>query len=225
MLADAVESLTAWVEQIVHTLGLPGVALIALLENLFPPTPSEFLYPLAGKLAADGVLTPLGVILAGIAGSLTGSLLYYALGRWLGAERARNAVVRYGRVRLWGFTLEFIAIEDYDRAVALFQRWGGMIVLVARLMPLVHSVVSIPAGVVRMRLFPFITYTIIGSALWIAPLTLLGLWLGNNWEDILYWLDVYQTGWYAVIALSLLYLVAKRIRAAHQRRKTGHTVD
>lgn len=223
MLTDAVEALTAWVEQIVHTLGLPGVALIALLENLFPPTPSEFLYPLAGKLAADGVLTPLGVIGAGVLGSLAGSLCYYALGRWLGAERARCAVVRYGRFRLWRFTVEFVAVEDYDRAVELFQRWGGMIVLVARLMPLVHSVVSIPAGVVKMRLAPFIVYTTIGSALWIAPLTLFGLWLGNNWEDVLYWMSVYEYAWYAVIAGWLIYLVAKRTRSARQRRTTDHT--
>lgn len=222
MLSDAVEAVTAWVEQIVDTLGLPGVALIALFENLFPPTPSEFLYPLAGKLAADGVLTPLGVILAGIAGSLTGSLLYYALGRWLGAERARRAVARYGRLRVWRVTLTFVTVNEYDRAVELFHRWGGPVVLVARLIPVVHSAVSIPAGVVRMRLIPFIVYTVIGSALWIAPLTGFGMWLGENWEQILYWLDVYQYAWYAVIAVGVLVLIARRIR---QHRMADHAAE
>jgi membrane protein DedA with SNARE-associated domain len=159
MLADFFETLAGGVEQIIQTFGLPGVTLIALLENLFPPTPSELLYPLAGKLAYDGELTPWGVIAAGVAGSLAGSLIYYSLGYWLGAERARAAIVRFGHIRIGRFAFTLIAVADYDQAVALFQRRGGSIVLIARLMPLVHSVVSIPAGVTRMRLLPFIVYT------------------------------------------------------------------
>lgn len=213
LITDIFESLTTWVENIIHTFGLPGVTLIALLENLFPPTPSEFLYPLAGKLVADGNLTAPGVIAAGIVGSLAGSLTYYAVGYWLGEVRVREAIDRFGEVHLWRFRFLIASVEDYDRAVALFQRWGGAIVLVARIMPFVHSIVSIPAGVTRMKLFPFIVYTAIGSALWIAPLTLFGLWLGNNWEQVLYWMDVYEYGWYVVMALGVAYLIYRRIQS------------
>ena len=117
-----------------------------------------------------------------------------------------------------------MSVEDYDRAVGLFQRWGGAIVLIARIMPLVHGVVSIPAGVTRMRLFPFIVYTAIGSALWIAPLTYFGLWLGNNWERVLYWMDVYEYGWYVVMALGVVVLVFRRLQA-RQARHEKHGVD
>jgi membrane protein DedA with SNARE-associated domain len=223
LLADLVETLAAWMEEIVQTLGLPGVGLIAFVENLFPPTPSEFLYPLAGKLAYDGKLTPLGVIAAGIMGSLAGSLIYYGLGYRLGADRVRQGIVRFGQLRLWRLRVTIVSVEDYDRAVLLFQRRGGTIVLVARLVPLVHSVVSIPAGVTRMRLLPFVIYTVIGSALWIAPLTMLGMWLGSNWERILSWLDIYQNVWYGLMGLAVLGMIVRRVRARYRSSRTDPT--
>jgi membrane protein DedA with SNARE-associated domain len=223
LLADLVETLAAWMEEIVQTLGLPGVGLIAFVENLFPPTPSEFLYPLAGKLAYDGKLTPLGVIAAGIIGSLAGSLIYYSLGYRLGADRVRQGIVRFGQLRVWRFKVTIVPVEDFDRAVLLFQRRGGAIVLIARLVPLVHSVVSIPAGVTHMRLLPFVIYTVIGSALWIAPLTMLGMWLGSNWERILSWLDIYQNVWYGLMGLAVLGMIVRRVRARNRSSRTDPT--
>lgn len=223
MLADLVETISAWAESSVEVLGLPGIVILALFENLFPPTPSEFLYPLAGKLAYDGKLAPVGVVLAGILGSLVGSLLYYSLGARLGEARTREVIRRYGRPRLLGLTIPIVTVEDYDTAVRLFQHRGGMIVVVARIMPLVHSVVSIPAGVTRMRLPAFIAYTVIGSSLWIAPLTALGWWLGSQWERVLYWMDVYQTAWYALMGAALLWWIGRRIRNAWRRRQASRT--
>lgn len=206
-----------------HSFGLPGVTLIALFENLFPPTPSEFLYPLAGKLVADGNFALVGVILAGILGSLIGSLFYYWLGYRLGEERARQVIVRFGHFKILRFRIQVVSAQDYDRALTLFHRWGGMVVLVARIMPLVHSVVSIPAGVTRMALPAFVVYTVVGSALWIAPLTLLGLWLGNNWERVLYWMDVYEYAWYAVIVSGIITLIVRRIRSKPNRDRVHST--
>ena len=155
--------------------------------------------------------------MAGIVGSLAGSLIYYAVGRRLGPDRARQAVARFGTLKIHRFSVQFMAVEDYDRAVQLFQRRGGVIVLVARLMPLVHSVVSIPAGVTQMPLVPFMAYTGLGSALWIAPLTLFGVWLGNNWEDILYWMDIYEYVWYAIIAVAIGFWAVRRVRNARSQ--------
>jgi len=214
VLADLIETLAAWAEHSVEALGTPSIVLLAFLENLFPPTPSEFLYPLAGKLAFDGALTVWGVVAAGVAGSLIGSLTYYTLGYRLGGERARAAIGRYGRIKLGRFGLQILSVAEYDAAVALFARRGGVIVVAARLIPLVHSVISIPAGALHMRLAPFILYTVIGSALWIAPLTILGWWMGSQWERILTWLDVYSYVWYAVMALAVVWIVARRVRRA-----------
>ncbi len=212
MISNLIDSLAQAMEHLVEVVGLPGITLIALFENLFPPTPSEFLYPLAGKLVYDGHLNALGVILAGVAGSLAGSLFYYSVGYRLGETRTRAAIERWGRVRLWRVSLTFVTLDDYDRAVVLFGRWGGPLVLVARLIPLVHAVVSIPAGVVRMRLVPFVIYTALGSALWIAPLTLLGMWLGSQWERLMYWLNVYSNAWYILLGAWILTMIVRRAR-------------
>ncbi len=215
MLADIIQALTAWVEQIVTGLGTPGITLIAFLENMFPPTPSEILYPLAGKLAFDGRITIVEIIAAGVIGSLIGAIVYYSLGYYLGEERARTAVARYGHLRLWRLNLHFVSVEEYDRALELFKRRGGVIVLVARIMPLVHGVVSIPAGVARMSLLPFLLYTAVGATLWIAPFSLLGYWLGSEWERVLDIMTVYENVWYVVIALLVVWYIYRRRRKRH----------
>ncbi len=213
MLSEILDALATWGEETVRVVGLPGIVLLAFLENLFPGTPSEFLYPLAGKLAYDGKLVVWRIIVAGVAGSLAGSLLYYYLGYRLGEVRARNAIARFGQFRLLGVQFTIVSVADYDRAVDVFRRRGGSIVLVARLMPLVHSVISIPAGVTQMGLRAFIFYTALGSALWIGPLTVLGWWLGSNWERVLYWMDVYEYAWYAVMGLGLMIYIVRRRRS------------
>src|SRR5688572_21527532 len=136
MLADLLEKMTQFVESIVLSLGLPGIALIAVFENLFPPTPSEFLYPLAGKMAYDGVLT------IGVLGTLFASTLWYLLGKRLGEARVRHFIDRYGTLRLWKLKLELFTGEQFDRAMELFRTRGAAIVIVARVLPYVHSVVS-----------------------------------------------------------------------------------
>lgn len=225
MLSNLVQGIASLVEQIVVTLGAPGIALVALFENLFPPTPSEALYPLAGKLAYDGVITPIAVVIAGTIGSLIGALTYYTLGYWLGETRTREIITRYGQMRLLQFSISLLSVADYDRGMALFERYGGRIVFAARLLPLVHGVVSIPAGVVRMNLLRFMLYTALGSALWIAPLTLFGYWLGSNWRQVLNWLDVYQNIVYILLAIAVVVYIVRRFRAGRLKEKAGVVSD
>lgn len=217
MLSDFVDTLTAWVQHIVTSLGAPGITLVALFENLFPPTPSEFLYPLAGKMAFDGAVTLPLVVIAGVLGSLMGSAIYYTLGYQLGADRTRDAIARYGILRVWRFRIPLFTVETYDKALALFEKHGGKIVFFARIMPLVHGVVSIPAGVTRMKPLPFIFYTALGSAAWITPLATLGYWLGSQWEQILAMIDAYETLCYVLFAAFTGYLLVRRVQK--QRRE------
>lgn len=219
MLSDFVDQLATWVQQLVTGLGAPGITLVALFENLFPPTPSEFLYPLAGKMAFDSAITLPWVVLAGVVGSLIGSAVYYTLGYQLGAERTRRMIARYGTLRIWRFHITVFTVESYDTALALFEKHGGKIVFVARIMPLVHGVVSIPAGVTRMKPLPFVIYTALGSAAWIAPLAILGYWLGSQWQQVLDLMDAYETVCYILFALVIAYYVARRIYK-HRQNKT-----
>ncbi len=170
-------ALVGWVMNVVATLGYPGLFALLLLENVFPPIPSEVILPMAGFLAAQGRMTFVGAVIASTVGSVVGALILYAVGYALGARRVRWLVRRYG---CWAMLSE----QDLDKAYAWFGRYGRAAVLIGRLAPLVRSLISIPAGVARMPLLSFITYTTIGSGVWNALLIWGGWLLGENWEVV-----------------------------------------
>lgn len=210
MLSDLVDTLADSLSQLIDAVGLPGIFVMALMENMFPPTPSEYIYPLVGKSAADGVISLGWSIVMALAGSLLGSLVFYAVGYVLGPERVREGVIRYGTLHVANRQLTIIHVAAYDRAVRWFERRGGLAIVIGRNLPFVHSAVSIPAGVVRMPLLKFVFFTTVGVSLWIVPLILFGYWLGSNWEQVLEWLDVYAALWYGVIALAVVWWLARR---------------
>ena len=135
-----------WAQDLVETLGYPGLALLIALENIFPPIPSEVILPLAGFLSAQGDLWLPAAVLAATVGSVAGALGLYGVGAWLGEERLRSLIQRFGR---WLALNE----DDVDRANGWFARHGTKAVLIGRVIPVVRSLISIPAGVERTRDF------------------------------------------------------------------------
>ncbi|MGB7340080.1 MAG: DedA family protein [Phototrophicaceae bacterium] len=210
MLAPFVENLSTFIEQIVLRFGVLGIGIIAFMENIFPPTPSEFIYPLAGKLAYDGDINLFAVMLAGALGSIVGAFVFYHVGYYLGAERARRFIERYGTLRIGRWQIAIFKVEAYDRAMSLFDKHGNMIVMIARTLPLVHGIISIPAGINRMNLPKFLFYSFMGALLWIVPTVLLGYFLGSQWDLMLGVLDAYETLWYIVFAIVIFYYVFSR---------------
>ncbi len=184
-------SLSEWVTDVIDRLGYVGVALLIALENLFPPIPSEIVLPFAGFVASDGDANLIGMIVAATIGSLVGAWILYGIARWIGEVRLRSFVTRYGKwLRLTN--------EDIDKAERWFDRRGVVTVLVGRCIPLIRSLVSIPAGFRRMPFATFTLYTAIGSAIWNTALIGAGYALRDNWEDVEPVLDVVQ---YIVLAL------------------------
>ncbi len=170
-------ALASWVTSVVQTGGYLGVGLLTLLENLFPPIPSELILPAAGYLVSQGTLNFGGVVAASTLGSLAGALIFYWLGYSLGEDRLRRFVRSYGR---------WLAMDeaDVDQARDWFDRHGGKAVLIGRLVPAVRSVISIPAGVSRMLLGTFVVYTTLGSGVWNALLVGVGWLVGDQWERV-----------------------------------------
>lgn len=166
-----------WVFDLVERSGLLGVYLLMLLETVFPPIPSEVIMPIAGIQAARGAMSIEGVIFAGTAGAMTGNYLWYLAARIVGIDRFRPLIERYGR---W-LTLDWPEVE---RARDLFGRFGGVIVMIARIIPTIRSVISIPAGMVRMRLVGFLIWSTIGTSVWCAALACAGWLLGQRFEAI-----------------------------------------
>ncbi|WP_245778234.1 DedA family protein [Lentzea xinjiangensis] len=165
-------NLVDWVTDLMHTAGAPGAALAIALENLFPPLPSEVFLPLAGFTAAQGKMSLLDAVLWTTFGSVVGALLLYWAGSALGRDRVRRIAARVPLVR----------VSDVDRTEAWFQRNGHRAVFFGRMIPVFRSLVSIPAGVERMRLVPFVAYTAAGSLMWNTALILAGYLLGDNWH-------------------------------------------
>ena len=165
--------MTGWIEYLIENFGALGVALLMILENLFPPIPSEFILPFAGFLVGRGELGFLPALVASTAGSLSGALILYALGRWGG----RSLILRYGR---------FLRVKeaDLDRAEGWFDKYDQWVVLFGRMVPGVRSVVSIPAGMLRTPFLQFMLLTTAGSAAWNTLLLGAGWYLGENWQQI-----------------------------------------
>ena len=174
--------MATWVISTISATAYWGIVFLMVIENVFPPIPSEVIMPLAGFMATQDRLALLGVILAGTLGSVLGALPLYYLGRKIGDERLKRLADRHGR---W----LTVSREDLDKAKAWFDRHGGMAVLLGRLVPGIRSLISIPAGIETMPLVPFLLFTTIGAGLWTALLTLTGYWLGANFRQVEAYLD------------------------------------
>jgi len=162
-----------WIEQG----GYLGVFALMFLETIFPPIPSEVIMPLAGVIAARGEMSLPLVIASGTAGAMAGSMVWYAIAKALGYARFRPLVDRFGR---W-LTLDWPEVEKVHR---LFDKHGATIVFLGRMLPQVRSLVSIPAGLLKMPFLTFVIWSTIGSAIWTTGLTLAGWVLGNQFSEI-----------------------------------------
>jgi membrane protein DedA with SNARE-associated domain len=195
--------LTNWAKDFVESAGYIGVFLMIVLENVFPPIPSEAILPLAGFLAGEGRFWLPAVILAATLGAVAGGLILYYVAYVIGEQRIRRLIDRYGK---W-FA---VSGADLDKANDWFDRHGTKAVMLCRMMPIVRSLVSLPAGLRRMRLAPFIIYTAIGSGLWNSLLIVLGWWLGDNWEKVGNVMDYIEYPIYAAVVIGLVWFVVKR---------------
>ncbi|MBE9181644.1 DedA family protein [Oculatella sp. LEGE 06141] len=166
-----------WIVSTVSSLGYLGITLLMFLENLFPPIPSELIMPLAGFTASQGELNTALAVVAGIVGSVLGALLWYFIGDWVGEARLKQIADQYGK---W----LTVSSQDIDKASGWFERRGSFAVFVGRIIPGIRTFISVPAGISRMHLLPFLVYTTLGSAVWVTLLTYLGYSLGRNYPVV-----------------------------------------
>ena len=190
--------MTDWIIQTISQWGYAGIFAVMLAESIFPPIPSELIIPFAGFAAANGDLNFFGVLIAATVGAVIGMLPWYYAGRLFGLERVRRLADRFGRV----MTLN---AEEIDVAVDWFHRFGPIIVLFGRLMPLIRTLISIPAGLARMPLPVFLLASTSGALIWNIILTSAGYLLHEHYELVEVILDPLS---YIVLALVvLIYLV------------------
>jgi membrane protein DedA with SNARE-associated domain len=162
---------------IVSRMGALGVAFLMFAENVFPPIPSELIMPLAGYLASQGEMNYWGAIIGGTIGSLAGGALWYYIGYAISKERLMRWSERFGA---------WIAVtpDDVERTCAWFERHGEVSVFLGRLVPLVRTLISLPAGLTRMPFRRFLLFSAVGTFIWTFALTFAGRFLGSRFEEV-----------------------------------------
>jgi membrane protein DedA with SNARE-associated domain len=199
--------LGSWVQDVIESLGYLGVALLVVLENVFPPIPSEIVLPFAGFVAQRGDASVAVMILVATLGSVVGAWILYGIAAIIGPVRLRQFVIRFGR---WFGVKE----ADLDRAEKWFDERAVAAVLIGRCVPLIRSLVSIPAGFRRMNVVSFTVYTAIGSFVWNLGLIGAGAILGDQWEVVEGYLGVLQ--W---IVVAIIIAVVARFALVLMRRR------
>lgn len=194
----------------IEQFGYLGVALLIAVENIFPPIPSEVILTFSGFMTTYTNLKEIFVVVWATAGAVVGAVVLYYLGRWFNAERLEKWLG--GK---WGRRLHFKP-QDVYRANEWFQKRGSLTVFFCRCIPIVRSLISIPAGMSRMSMPKFLLLTTLGSAIWNTVLVYLGAFMGESWEKVVEYFDIYGLVAIGVILLLLVaggfYFYKKRVK-------------
>jgi len=200
--------ITGWLLDLVDTLGPVGVGIAILLETVIPPIPSEAVLGLAGVLINDGRMSVVPVILFATLGSVLGAIFFYYIGLALGPRRSHAFLDR----------LPLVETEDVDKTFGWFERHGRSAVFLGRMVPIVRSFISVPAGVVRMPLPQFLLFTAGGSLIWNTALVGLGVAAGDFIEKNLHYLDYVVV---AVAVLAVTWFVCRKVTAIRNRPRAA----
>ncbi len=190
--------MTDWVVNLIDAGGYWGIALLMVLENVFPPIPSELIMGIGGIRVGQGRMEMIPLLFAGTVGTTIGNYVWYWFGRKVGMHGLKPIVNRFGRV----LTLDW---RDIRRLNVLFRRHGPMIVFVVRFMPAMRTMVSLPAGLFRMGPVRFILWTFAGALIWNIILAGAGYWLGSRFAEIDTWLGPASTAVLVLAAVGYAY--------------------
>lgn len=215
-LAEILNAINEWALNIISTVGYPGLGLVMLLENVFPPIPSELVLPLAGWLTLDSDtgFTLLGVTIVGAIGSVVGAFFFYGLGKWFDENRVRFLLRRFGK---WFLLSE----DDFDMALDWFEKYDEYVIFFGRMVPILRSLISVPAGLANMHVGKFTLYTAIGTALWSFLLAYAGRMLGAQWSLVSEFIDRYEHVVIVVVLLAVAYFAINRVRKLASEKSEG----
>ncbi|PGZ84975.1 DedA family protein [Bacillus sp. AFS029533] len=189
-----------WIIETMDTFGYLGIFLLIALENIFPPIPSEVILTFGGFMTTESSLSKLGVIFFSTLGSVIGAIILFWIGTLLDIKTLEKIVER------WGHFLR-LTKKDVHKADEWFSKYGVWTVFFCRLIPLIRSLISIPAGMARMNFWIFLLFTTLGSLIWNTILVLVGASVGASWEKIVEYMDVYSSIIYGILAIGLVVLI------------------
>ncbi len=200
-----------WIIETMDTFGYLGIFLLIALENIFPPIPSEVILTFGGFMTTESSLSKIGIIFFSTLGSVIGAIILFWIGTLLDIKTLEKIVDR------WGHFLR-LTKKDIHKADEWFSKYGVWTVFFCRLIPLIRSLISIPAGMARMNFWIFLLFTTLGSLIWNTILVLVGASVGASWEKIVEYMNVYSSIIYGILAIGLVVFIflffKKRRRSA-----------
>ncbi|MXQ54197.1 DedA family protein [Shimazuella alba] len=201
-----------WIINFMEEFGYWGIFLMIMLENVFPPIPSEIVLAFGGFMTTKTDITVLGVIIASTIGAVAGAIILYYIGKLLNVERLERIVDR------WGHILR-TKKEDVHKANSWFEKYGVWTVFFCRMVPILRSLISIPAGMSKMNFIMFLVFTTLGSIIWNAVLVNVGAALGANWEQVLDFMGVFQNIVIAILGIAAVCFIVWYIRTRYKTSK------
>lgn len=187
----------SWIINFMEHFGYLGTFLMILLENVFPPIPSEVILTFGGFMTINTSMTVIGVITSATAGSIAGAVVLYGIGRLFNVNKLEKII------RRWGYILR-IKVSDIHKANSWFSRYGNKAIFFCRMIPLIRSLISIPAGMANMKFNVFLVYTAAGTLIWNILLVCAGAALGESWGKVLTIMDVYSHITYAILGFTFV---------------------
>ncbi|MFT4413413.1 DedA family protein [Bacillus sp. UMB0728] len=200
-----------WITEIMNSFGYMGIFLLIMLENIFPPIPSEVILTFGGFMTTTTNMSVTGVVIASTAGSVAGAVVLYAIGTLLNVNRLERIVDK------WGHILR-LTKKDIHKAQSWFDKYGVWTVFFCRFIPLIRSLISIPAGMARMNFWLFFLLTTVGTMIWNIVLIKVGAAVGSSWHDIVNFMDVYSK--IAYIILAFIFIILLGIYVKNKRKKS-----
>lgn len=200
----------SWIIRFMEEFGYFGTFFMIFIENVFPPIPSEVILTFGGFMTTTTNLTITGMVLAATAGSVAGACVLYGIGRIFNIEKVEAFVSR------WGYILR-LKVEDIRNASRWFEKRGYVTVFICRMIPLLRSLISVPAGMAEMNFGFFLLFTTLGTLIWNVVLVVTGALLGASWGSILTYLSVYSNITYIILAL--IGLIAITVFYARKKSK------
>lgn len=199
------EVMENWIVNIMEQFGYIGILLLITLENIFPPIPSEVILTFGGFMTTKTTLTVFGVVIVSTVGSVIGAVILYSIGLLLNVDRIEKIVEKYGHiVRL--------SKNDIHKANNWFSKYGVWTVFFCRFIPLIRSLISLPAGMSHMNFGLFLLLTTFGTLIWNVVLVSIGATVGESWGTIVSYMDVYSNIVYVALVLIFIVLVVTFVR-------------
>jgi membrane protein DedA with SNARE-associated domain len=207
-----IELLSGFIIHLIQASGYFGVFILMALESALIPIPSEVTMPFAGYLVTTGEFSFIAVVLVGAFANLVGSWVAYAIGYFLEETIILTLIKKYGKFIL-------VSVDEYNHSLKWFNKFGDKIAFFSRMLPAVRTFISLPCGLAEMNFWKFSAYTFLGSLVWSAILTYVGVYLGSKWDTLGGYFHKFDLVLAVLLVFAILFYINHKLKIVKFKKK------